>query len=85
MSILGLALIAIGFIIGLIYGIQLLILAFRTSILWGLGSMLVPFVGIIFIIKYWDEAKKPFLRSLIAIPFYIAGGLILQAAAPVAN
>jgi len=85
MDSLGFILIAIGFLIALVFGVQLLILAFRTSVLWGLGSMLVPFVGLIFIIKYWDEAKKPFLRSLIAIPFYIAGGVLIQGAAPVAN
>ena len=77
MHILGILLFAIGGIVALISGIQLLILAFRASILWGLGSLLVPFVSLIFIITHWDEAKTPFLRGLLSIPFYVGGALLL--------
>ena len=77
MEILGFALIIIGAIIAVVFGIQLLILAFRTSILWGLGYIFVPFVSLIFIIVHWDDAKTPFLRGLIAIPFYVIGILLL--------
>ena len=79
MEILGFALIIIGVIIGFVFGIQLLILAFRTSVLWGLGYIFVPFVSLIFIIVHWNEAKTPFLRSLLAIPFYIIGFILLPA------
>jgi hypothetical protein len=79
MHILGILLVVIGAIIGLIFGIQLLILAFRTSILWGLGYLLVPFVALIFVIVHWQEAKTPFLRCLLAIPFYVGGMLLLGA------
>ena len=70
-------LIAIGLIIALVYGIILLIKAFQTHILWGLGSLFVPFVSLIFVIMHWDIAKKPFLMGLISIPFYIAGTAML--------
>ncbi len=79
MHILGILLVALGAIIALIFGIQLLILAFRTSILWGLGYIFVPFVALIFVIVHWQEAKTPFLRGLIAIPFYVGGLLLLGA------
>jgi hypothetical protein len=79
MHVLGILLVAVGAIIALIFGIQLLILAFRTSILWGLGYIFVPFVGLIFIIVHWQEAKTPFLRGLISIPFYVGGLLLLGA------
>ncbi len=78
MEILGFALLAIGVIIGLIYGIILLVKAFQTSVWWGLGYLLLSFpVGLIFIIKYWDETKKPFLMSLLSIPFMVGGVLLI--------
>lgn len=77
MEIIGYGLIIIGAVIGLICGIQLLVLAFRTSILWGLGCLFVPFVALIFVVVHWDEAKTPFLRGLLAIPFYIVGIILL--------
>ena len=70
-------LIAIGLIIAVVYGIILLIKAFQTHILWGLGSLFVPFVSLVFVIMHWDIAKKPFLMGLISIPFYIAGTAML--------
>lgn len=78
MAIIGNVCMFIGIIIGLIYGIQLIILAFRESILWGLGYLFVPFVSLIFLVVHWDEAKSPFLKSLFAIPFYIIASLLMQ-------
>lgn len=73
MEALGLSCIAIGVIIALVFGIILLIKAFQESILWGLGYIFVPFVSLVFIIMHWDKAKSPFLKGLIAIPFYAIG------------
>ena len=73
MAILGTILIIIGAIIGIFYGIKILILAFQESVLWGLGYIFIPFVSLIFIIMHWDKTKDPFLRGLIAIPFYVLG------------
>jgi hypothetical protein len=64
MTILGGLLAAAGFIVALIYGIRILIVAFKTHILWGLGSLLVPFVGLVFVIMYWKDVGKLFLYSL---------------------
>ena len=70
----GSILIFIGAIIGLIFGIQILILAFKESLGWGLGSLIISFpVMLIFVIMHWEKAKSPFLKSLIAIPFYVIG------------
>lgn len=77
MEILGIACLVIGLIIALVFGIQLLILAFKESILWGLGSLFVPFVSLIFIIMFWDKTKKPFLCYLISIPFFILGVVLM--------
>jgi uncharacterized membrane protein len=85
MAILGTLLMVVGGIIGLIYGIILLVKAFQTHILWGLGYLFVPFVGLIFVIVHWEVAKKPFLRMLIAIPFYIVGAILVAMGAPEAT
>ncbi|WP_309397251.1 hypothetical protein [Cerasicoccus maritimus] len=76
MEIVALILMAIGGLIALIFGIQLLIIAFKTHILWGLGYIFVPFCSLVFIIMYWDDCKSPFLKSLIAIPFVILGSVV---------
>lgn len=81
MQILSLILILAGLAIAFVFGIQLIILAFRTSILWGLGYLFVPFVSLIFIAMHWDEAKTPFLRGLLAIPCLVAGVLLAPGAA----
>ncbi|HEY0947089.1 MAG TPA: hypothetical protein VGD81_17535 [Opitutaceae bacterium] len=76
MQILAFVLLAAAMLVSLVYGIQLLILAFRKSVLWGLGYLLVPFVSLIFIIVHWDDAKRPFLKSLIAIPLFLIAAFL---------
>jgi hypothetical protein len=66
----GYILLAIGVVLGLWGGIWLLVLAFREHILWGLGSLFVPFVGLIFAVMHWAKAGRPFLIAL--------GGGVLQ-------
>jgi hypothetical protein len=70
---LGMALAGLAGIGMLVFMIQILILAFKTSIGWGLGSLLIPFVILVFTIKYWDQAKTPFLRWLACLPVYLIG------------
>lgn len=77
MGTLGMVLIGIGAVIALVYGIILLVKAFQTSVWWGLGYIFVPFVSLIFVITHWQVAKKPFLMSLISIPF-IGLGMVLM-------
>ena len=73
MGTLGLVLFVVGLIISLVGGIWLLVEAFKTSILWGLGSLFVPFVSIVFAIKYWGRAGRPFLISLAGAVLMIIG------------
>lgn len=76
MELLSIGLLIIGVIISIVFGLQLLFVAFRTSVLWGLGYLFVPFVSLIFVIVHWDDAKKPFLRGLLAIPFILLGVML---------
>jgi hypothetical protein len=68
------ALLMLGMILGVVGGIWLLVVAFQESIWWGLGSLLLPIVSLIFVIMHWQVSKKPFLISL-------AGGVLLGIAA----
>jgi len=77
MEILGFILLGVGAIVMLIFGIILIVKAFQTSIWWGLGSIFIPFVQLIFVIMHWDVAKSPFLKMLIGLPLYIIGFVIL--------
>ena len=66
----GFILMMVGYLIGIIGGIWLLVVAFQQSLGWGLGCLLLPIVSIVFAIMYWDDAKVPFLTSL-------AGGVLI--------
>lgn len=73
---LGVVLLAVGAIISLVYSVALLIVTFRVSVWWGLGSLFVPLVGLLFVVMHWEEAKNPFLKSFFAIPFIVLGILL---------
>lgn len=70
--------VVIGFIILWFYGIQLIIIAFRESIAWGLMYLFVPFANLYYVISRWDKCKSPFLKSLLALPFIILGFYLLN-------
>ncbi|MBI1324803.1 hypothetical protein GC170_16680 [bacterium] len=72
MEIVGLALLFTGGIINLYFSIKMIVLAFQTSILWGLATMFIPLAGLVFIVSYWEKAKEPFLGMLASIPFIVA-------------
>ncbi len=76
MGILGMILTLLGVGVSLVFGIILLIQAFKESIIWGLVYLFVPFGAFVYIFKYWDNAKKPFLYSLLGIPPMILGGVL---------
>lgn len=70
-----LVLLAIGALFLLIGAVLFLIDAFRIHVLWGIGSMCVPGVHLICLIKHWAETKRGFLISLFAIPFLVGAML----------
>ena len=63
-SILAFLLIGIGGLISLVGVVLFYIAAFKTSIIWGLCCLFLPFVGLVFLILHWDVAGKPFLIQL---------------------
>jgi len=64
MQFIGTGLCILGILGLFIGGIMLLIAAFQESILWGLGTLIVPFVGLIFICLHWDVSKRPVVVKL---------------------
>lgn len=69
-----LSIVYLGLAVFIIGGIGTLIAAFKTSILWGLGCLLLAPVSLIFLILHWDVAKNPFFLQLAGIAVIFVGG-----------
>jgi hypothetical protein len=67
-------LVGIGYLAAMIGGIWIIVIAFQDSVLWGLGSLLIPLVALVFVIQHWEETKKPFLIEIGGIVLAVAGG-----------
>ena len=81
MGTLGTILTFVGGIGALIFTIQILILAFKTSLAWGLCSLLIPFAILVYVAKNWPACKTPFLRWLAcAVVAMIGSGLTFYGA-----
>jgi F0F1-type ATP synthase assembly protein I len=61
------ALLIIGVLMMIVGGIWLLVVQFQTSIGWGLGSLVLPIVGLVFVFMHWEVSKKPFLWQVAGI------------------
>ena len=72
----GILLIILGGLIGFVCTIWILVLAFRESIWWGLGCF-ISIIQLVFIFTHWEEAKKPFLISLVATALCILGFVLM--------
>ncbi|KRA14571.1 MULTISPECIES: hypothetical protein [unclassified Lysobacter] len=66
MYLLGLALSVIG-------GLWIIVNAFRESVLWGLGSLLIPLVALVFAIMNFSENKIPLLICVVGTVLTIMG------------
>lgn len=78
---LGICLLIVAFIVTLVAGIMFIVAAFRVSAMWGLLVLFVPFAPLVFLIKYWQEAKKSFLWNLAGIGVGVVGFMIFAGAA----
>jgi hypothetical protein len=66
-------LVLVGAAIVLIGALWLLVVIFQTSVVWGVISLLLPFVGLIFVLMHWEVARKPFLIQLAGAALCLAG------------
>lgn len=76
MSMLFLALSVVGYIVMLVGWIMILVKAFKTSLGWGLASLLIPLVSLIFVAMNFALCKKPFLIWLAGFGLAIVGGVL---------
>lgn len=76
MEVIGTILVIVGVIIMIVGGIMLLIVAFKESIWWGLGSIFVPIVALVFLIMHWQKAKKSFFIWLAGFAVSILGTVL---------
>jgi len=72
------ALIILGSLIAFVGGLWLLVVIFQESILWGIRSILLPLVPLIFVILHWDVSKKPLLIQVVGGVIAIVGVLMLS-------
>jgi uncharacterized membrane protein len=70
------ALSLLGGLAMLVFSIQILILAFKTSTAWGLISLFIPFGILVYVAKHWAATKTPFLRSVAAFVVAMIGSAI---------
>jgi hypothetical protein len=57
----------IGAVLALVGGLGVLLAAFRTGMLWGLAILLLSPLSLIYLVLYWQEAKRPFFLEMIGI------------------
>ncbi len=74
--------ILIGFVVSLIGSVMFLIAAFREGALWGLAVLFLPLAPLIFLVSYWDQAKKGFLIQLGGAGLLLLGAFTLGGATP---
>ncbi len=79
MEMIGMLLFLVGGAMMLIGGLWLLVVTFQESVLWGLGSLFIPFVSLVFVVMHWEVAKQPFLLNIaglvpVMIGMMLSGG-----------
>jgi hypothetical protein len=74
----GTFLVVSGILVSVGAGIWLLVQAFQIGLGWGLACLLLPVAQIVFVIKHWSEAGKPFLVSLGGAAVAVVGFFIAR-------
>ena len=66
----------IGIVLMLVAHLWLIVRIFEESIGWGLGSLFIPIVCFIAIIKFWDNTKRSFVGQWLCFGIAVAGAFI---------
>lgn len=69
----------VGVILAAVGSIWILVNAFKESILWGILSIIIPFVLLIFALMNLDKCKKPLGIWLAGVVLYVIGGFVIAA------
>jgi len=65
-----------GGVLLLIGCIMFIVNAFKVSVVWGLGVILLAPIGLVFLFKNWRENKTSFLLQLAGLVLVVVGALI---------
>ena len=76
MAMLGGGIVAVGIGIILIANTMIVIKAFKTTLLWGFGTLFIPIVTLAYIVLYWDKTKKYVLWLLFGLLLFVIGGTL---------
>ncbi len=74
LHIMGIALL-VGLLALLVAHLWLLVVAFSTSLVWGVCVLLVPFASVVFVVVHFDRSRKPLFVWLCGIVLSF-GGLV---------
>jgi len=69
-------LLLVGAVLVLIGCALFIVNAFKVSVAWGLGVLLLAPVGLVFLVKNWKESKVSFLLQLGGAILIVAGMLL---------
>ncbi len=62
----------IGAVLAVVGDLWIVVLAFRTGLLWGFGCFLVPPVGLAYGALHFREAWKPLVIAVIGLALFFA-------------
>lgn len=79
MEIAGTGLFLVGIMVAIVGWIMIVVAAFRVSAGWGVGSLLVPLIALIFVITHWQDARRGFFTQLGGTALFVIGAMITQA------
>jgi hypothetical protein len=68
----------LGIVVNVVGGIWFFVLAFRESILWGLGCIFVPFVALFFLVKHWKDAARPLLLCVLGAILFLSAWIFMM-------
>ena len=72
----GTGLFVVGLLIAIAGWLMVVVAAFRVSAGWGVGSLLIPLVALIFVITHWQDARRGFLTQVGGMAIFLFGVMI---------
>ena len=72
-AVLTAVLMLVGGVLLLVGCVMFIINAFKVSVLWGLGVIFLAPIGLVFLVKNWQENKKSFLIQVAGLALVVVG------------
>jgi hypothetical protein len=76
MDFIGTVFIVVGIVLSIAAYVMIVIEAFKTTIWWGIGTLLIQIVGLVFVIMYWDQTKKYVMWIILSILLVVIGSMM---------